>query len=182
MYRMKVLVMLSMLGLGMWLAGAQAADDEKKTKESADSEFARKASAAGLAEVNLSGLALRFSRNSAVRQFSQQMVDDHMRVSSELTQLANRRSIALSPTMDDEHQKLFDKLKKLNGEEFDRTFMEAMVKDHEKAVKLFETESKEGKDQGMKQWAGKVTPVLKRHLETARKISDQNKGEKRKSS
>ncbi len=179
MYRMKMLAALTMLGMGLWLAGVSAADDEKKGKESGDKEFACKVSASGLAEVNLSELAARVSRNPTVRQFAQQMLADHKRANQELLQMANQRSIKLPGEMDDEHQKCFDKLKKLSGAEFDREYMEAMVKDHEKAVKAFEKESKEGKDEAMKRWAGQLTPILKHHLEMARKVCDQVKGEKK---
>jgi putative membrane protein len=179
MNRMKMLAVLSMLGMGLWWAGLSAAADEKKEKESGDKEFASKASASGMAEVNLSELAVRFARNPAVRQFAQRLIADHMRANQELLQMANRRSIKLPSTMDDEHQKCFDKLQKLSGAEFDRAYMEAMVKDHEKAVKAFEKESKEGKDDNMKQWANRLTPIMKRHLETARKVCEQVKGEKK---
>jgi putative membrane protein len=179
MNRMKVLAVLSMLGMGLWLGGLSAADDEKKGKESGDKEFACKVSASGLAEVNLSELAARFSRNPAVRQFAQEMLADHKRANQELIQMANRRSIKLPGEMNEDHKKCFDKLKKLSGAEFDREYMEAMVKDHEKAVEAFEKESKEGKDEAMKKWAGQLTPILKHHLETARKLCEQVKGEKK---
>ncbi len=178
MLRIKMLAMLTMLGMGMCLSGLTAAD-EKKAKESADKEFASKVSASGMAEVNLSELAVRVSRNPAVTQFAQRMIADHMRASQEMTRMANQRSIKLPGEMDDEHQKCFDKLKKLSGAEFDREYMEAMVKDHEKAVEAFEKQSKEGKDDAMKRWATQLTPIMKRHLEMARKVRDQVKGEKK---
>src|SRR5262249_13253155 len=114
-----------------WLAGLSSAAEEKPSKLGGDPDFARKASASSLAEVNLSELAARFARNAAVRQFAQRMIADHMRAGQELTQLANARSINLASGMDEKHQKLFDKLKTLSGVEFDRTYMDAMVKDHE---------------------------------------------------
>jgi putative membrane protein len=175
----KMPAVLMMMGMGLWMAALSVAADDKKEKESGDKEFACQVSASGLAEVNLSELAVRFARNPAVRQFAQQMLADHKRASQELTQLANQRSIKLPPKMDDEHQKIFDKLKTLSGADFDRTYMEAMVKDHEKAADLFEKESKEGKDQALKQWAGRLTPVIKHHLEEAKKICEQSKSEKK---
>jgi putative membrane protein len=176
---MKMVAVLSMLGMGLWLGGLSAADDEKKGKESGDKEFASKVCASSMAEVNLSELAARLASNPAVRQFAQRMIADHRRASQEMLQMANRRSITLPKGMDDEHQKCFDKLKKLSGAEFDREYMEAMVKDHEKAVEAFEKESKDGKDEAMKRWATQLTPIMKRHLEMARKVCEQVKGEKK---
>ncbi|HTU18006.1 MAG TPA: DUF4142 domain-containing protein [Gemmataceae bacterium] len=179
MTRRKMLAVLMMLGLGLWLSAMSAAADEKKeTKDSGDKEFARKASASGLAEVNLSQLAVRFAQDPNVKQFAQRMVADHTRANQELTQIANQRSITLAKTMDEKHQKLYDKLKGMSGKEFDQTYMDALVKDHEAAVKLFEEESKDGKDKAMKTWAGKLTPIFKKHLEKSRDLCKQTKGKK----
>ncbi len=179
MNRLKVLAVGMMLGLGAWLASLSVAADEKPSKLGGDPDFAQKASASSMAEVNFSELAVRFTRNPAVKQFAQLMIRDHMRAGQELTQLANARAIRLAPAMDEKHQKLYDKLKTLSGAEFDRAYMDAMVKDHEEAVKLFEAESKDGKDQAMKRWAGKLEPTFKKHLEKARQVNDQIKGEKK---
>ncbi len=177
----KKMLAIGMMGMAFGLAVLSAVAEEKKAiEEKGDSAFARKASAGGLAEVNFSELAVRFARDPAVRQFAQHMIAEHMRANQALTQLANRRSIALAATMDDDHQKLYDKLKKLDGAEFDRTYMEAMVKDHEKAVKLFEEESKNGKDDAMKDLAGKLTPKLREHLAKAREVCKKVKGDKEK--
>lgn len=177
----KRMLAIGMMGMAFGLAVLSVAAEEKKAiKEKGDSEFARKASACGLAELNFSELAVRFARDPAVRQFAEHMITDHRQANQQLTQLANRRSIALATGMDDEHQKLYDKLKTLKGAEFDRTYMEAMVKDHEKAVKLFEAQSKDGKDDAMKEMAGKLAPKLKEHLEKAREICKKVKGDKEK--
>jgi putative membrane protein len=180
MTRMKMLVILTMLGMAVWLTGASvAADDVKEGKGGADPQFVKKASACGLAEINLSELAVRFAHDPAVKQFAQQMVADHMRTSRALTAMANRHSIALPREMDDDHKKVYDRLKTLSGEKFDREYMEAMVKDHEQAVKLFEKESKDGNNEGLKEWAGKLTPIMKRHLEHAREVCKKVKDEKK---
>jgi len=180
MTRMKMLAVLMMLGMGLWLSGlSAAADDKKEGGDSGDKAFAKKASASGLAEVNLSELAVRFAHDPAVKQFAQHMVTDHSRANQELTQLANQRSILLAKSMDEKHQKMFDKLKDAKGKEFDHLYMDSMVKDHEAAVKLFETQSKNGKDDALKQWAGQKTPILKRHLEMARQVCKQTQGDKK---
>jgi putative membrane protein len=44
------------------------------------------------------------------------------------------------------------------------------VKDHEKDVKEFEEEAKDGSDADVKAWANKTLPTLKKHLELAKEI------------
>jgi putative membrane protein len=176
---MRIFVALAILGGLGGMAGLAAwADDKKEDKEGkgkADQEFVTKASAAGLAEVNLSQLATTRSRNAAVREFAQRMVVDHGKANRELLDMANRQQLTLAKTMDDKHQKMFEKLSKLDGAEFDRTYMDGMVKDHEEAVKLFTDESKNGKNDALKEWAGKTLPTLKKHLEMANDIAKKGK-------
>jgi len=180
MKRMRMLVGLAMLGSLGWMAALSAAEDKKEGKEKADQDFVMKASAAGLAEVNLSQLAMTRSRNTAVREFAQRMVVDHTQANRELLDMANRQQIPLAKTMDDKHQKMFEKLSKLDGAEFDRTYVDGMVKDHEEAVKLFGDESKDGKNDALKEWAGKKLPTLKKHLEMARDLAKKDKSDTRK--
>jgi putative membrane protein len=182
MKRMKMLVVLGALGGLCGLTGLSAVADDKdkdkkEEKSSADRDFAKKASACGMAEVDLSNLALRRTRDPAVRQFAQQMVNDHTNVNRALLEWANRQQVPLAKSKDEKHQKLFDELSKMDDKKFDRAYMEAMVKDHEEAVKLFETQSKDGKDESLKAWAGKALPALKKHLETARDVCKKTKGE-----
>ena len=162
--------------LAGWLCLAHAAPADDAKKEGGDKEFMKKASAAGLAEVNLSQLALRRATNPAVREFAQRMGNDHMRANENLLGIANNKQILAAERMDDTHTKLRDKLAKLEGAEFDREYMEAMVKDHEEAVKLFEKQSKDGQDAALKAAAGDMLPRLKKHLEMARDICKEVKG------
>lgn len=181
MKRMKLLAVASLLGIGVMFAGLAAAADDKKEKLN-DKEFAQKASACGMAEVNLSQLAVRFAHDPAVKKFAQRMVVDHTNAGQQLIRLANAKQLRLPAKMDDEHQKIYDKLKTLKGAEFDKCYMEAMVKDHEEAVKMFECEAKDGKDAAIKRLAATLEPAMKKHLDMAKEVcksvKDQKKREK----
>src|SRR6185503_13939707 len=56
-----------------------------------------------------------------------------------------------------------DKLAKLSGADFDREYMDMMVKDHVKDVKEFEEASAKAKDADLKAWAAKTLPTLREH-------------------
>jgi putative membrane protein len=174
MNAMRILAGLLVLTGWLCLSNVAPADDAKKV--GGDKHFMMKASAAGLAEVNLSELALRRASSPAVREFARRIVNDHTQANRQLLNIANRQQILGAEKMDDTHTKLRDKLAKLEGAEFDREYMEAMVKDHEEAVKLFEKQSKEGQDAALKAAAGDLLPTLKKHLESAREICKEVKG------
>lgn len=85
---------------------------------------------------------------------------------------------AKSHHMDKKHQNMAQKLGQLSGEEFDREYMRQMVKDHEKAVSLFQKEASKGDDAEVKAWAAKTLPALQEHLRMAREISGKHKSKK----
>src|SRR5262249_51808111 len=103
--------------------------------------------------------------------FGQRMVDDHSKANDELKTLAQNKNITLPTALDATDKATVDRLAKLNGESFDRAYMQAMVKDHQKDVNEFRTQSKSGKDADVKAWASKTLPTLEEHLKMAKDTS-----------
>jgi len=175
MKRTVALALLVALAGCLFLVPAFAADDrdDKDTNKGvSDQQFAQKASAAGLAEVNLANLALQRASSPQVKEFAQHMVADHTKANQQLIQMANRKNIVLPATMDRKHQDLDRQLGQLRGAEFDRAYMKAMVADHKEAVSLFEGQSKNGKDSDLKELASTTLPTLREHLKMAQDIQD----------
>jgi len=138
-----------------------------------DHRFVFEASGSGLAEVNLSRLALTNAMRKEVRDFAQHMVDDHTKANTELLALTNKKGLSgsVAPAMPATHRALSERLSNLRGDDFDRAYMQQMVKDHEDAVKLFETEANSGQDADLKALAKKTLPTLHMHLDMARKVA-----------
>jgi putative membrane protein len=74
------------------------------------------------------------------------------------------------------HHEMVSKMSALSGAEFDRKYMDAMVKDHEKDVAAFERVSTMGSDADLKAWAAKTLPTLREHLQLARDTNAKVKG------
>jgi len=140
-----------------------------------DAQFVLKASAAGLAEVKFAQLALKRAQGDEVKKFAQHMIKDHTKANDKLKTIAESEKYALSTTMDPKHQELYQKLTGLTGADFDREYLLTQVKDHEKAVALFEQESQNGQNKKMKEFAVKTLPTLREHLELVRKLNDEEK-------
>lgn len=68
------------------------------------------------------------------------MVDDHTKTTNQLSELVKQNDInaELPNALDEQHQATLDKLKNLEGKDFDRTYVSEQVKAHEKAVDLFQ--------------------------------------------
>ena len=137
----------------------------------ADRKFMTDAAADGLAEVELGRLASEKAEDGDVKQFGRMMVDDHTKANAELKALAKSKDVTLPADPKPHHEALMARLSRLSGEAFDRAYMSAMVKDHEKAVRMFTRESTAGGDADVRGWAGEKVPALRQHLEQSRELA-----------
>ena len=142
----------------------------------ADATFMRQAANDGMAEVEHGRLAAKNASSADVKQFGQQMVDDHGKANGELKGLASKKSVTLPATMDAKHQAMQDKLAKMTGASFDSAYMAHMVAAHAQAVALFQKEAKGGADPDAKAWAAKTLPTLQEHHKMAQSIHAKLKG------
>jgi len=141
----------------------------------ADKEFVMKAAKGGMAEVMLGQMASSKGTSPDVKNFGNRMVTDHGKANDELKQLAQNKGMALPADVDDESKKMSDKLSSLSGKDFDKTYINGMVDDHEKDVKEFEKASKDAKDPDLKAWATKTLPTLQDHLKMAKETKSKLK-------
>ena len=148
------------------LAGAQSLSD-------ADREFIKKAATHGAAEVELGTLATQRASRPAVKDFGAKMVKDHGAANAELATLARSKGMDVPTTLDAEHQAMRDRLMALGGADFDRAYMQEMVKDHTQDVAEFEKASQSASDTDLRNWAAAKLPTLREHLALARDINSQ---------
>jgi putative membrane protein len=139
--------------------------------DAADQMFMNQVAVAGMAEVEHGRLAAQNASANEVKQFGQQMVDDHGKANEELKALAAKKKVTLPSTLDAKHQAMQEKLAKLKGAAFDKSYMDGQVQAHQEAVTLFEREAKGGKDPDVKAWAEKTLPQLQQHLKMARSVA-----------
>jgi putative membrane protein len=143
-----------------------------------DRKFLETAAKDGLAEVELGQLASQRAESPDVKQFGQRMVQDHGKANDQLKQLASSKGVDVPTETDKSHQKKMEKLQKLQGAQFDKQYMDDMVKDHKKDVKEFQKEAKSAKDPDVKNFAAQTAPTLQEHLQMAEAAQKTAKGEK----
>ena len=89
---------------------------------------------AGLAEVQLGKMASEKGSSADVKSFGQMMVKDHSQANDELKQAAAQLKIQPPREIDQKHKDLASKLSKLQGAEFDREYVNAMVQGHQEVL------------------------------------------------
>lgn len=163
-----------------------------------DKNFVNDQLADGMAEVELAKLAKDHAASADVKQFAQMMIDDHTRAGDQLKQIASSASIPTDVNVDNKHKDLMDKLSKLNGSDFDKEYMSAMVDDHQDAVSDLRSrvdENRSASDRltgknpenpaavkpeqadnrvtmNINEWAANTLPNIERHLDRAKEIKD----------
>jgi putative membrane protein len=101
-------------------------------------------------------LAEQKSQNEDVKSFGQRMVTDHSKANDELKSIAEKKGV------------------KLPGKEpsetwsSDKTYMNMMLKDHEKDLAEFQDEAKSGSDPDVKKFAEDTAKMIQEHLDLAK--------------
>ena len=144
---------------------------------SEDKAFITKASQDGMVEVQLGQFASQKATAPDVKAFGTQMVADHGRANAELSQIAAKKGYNVPTTLDKDHQATVDKIGKLSGTEFDKTYASDMVDDHESDLKSFKDAAKDLKDPDLRAWASQKVSVLDGHLTMAKDVKAKAKKE-----
>jgi len=152
----------------------------------------------GMAEIELAKVARDHAASPDVKQFAQMMIDDHTRAGDQLKQIATSNSIPIDTQIDNKQQNFTDKLSKLNGADFDKEYMSAMVDDHQDAVRALRSRVDENRSatdrltgknpenpaavkpeqsdnrltMSINEWAANTLPTVEQHLDRAKEIKD----------
>jgi putative membrane protein len=140
-----------------------------------DADFVAHAASDGMLEVQLGRHAAQNAQDPSVRDFGERMVRDHGRANEELKTVASDAGMMVPTTLRPEHQDKLEQLTALQGAEFDRRYMDEMVKGHQKDVNAFREQAKGG-DSAVDRWAEATLPTLEEHLAHAREIQAQTQG------
>ncbi|MDQ5849940.1 MAG: DUF4142 domain-containing protein, partial [Pseudomonadota bacterium] len=99
------------------------------------------------------------------------MVDEHRRQFGELQKLARARGIELPKDPGEKRLQGARKLEAAAAEEFDRLYLEQLVGNHQKVLKLAQTAAKRAQDPDLKAAAQELVPQIRNQLEMAQRVS-----------
>jgi predicted outer membrane protein len=184
-------------------SAARAQDKSAATASTSDKQFVKNMIQANMAEIQLGQLAADHAQNSDVKEYARMIVDDHTKANQKLLTLAQQLGVDQPNGLDAKHKAIEARLSKLNGAEFDRQFMQAMVQDHQQVISKTKQEApgaagntgtgttgatgtsgstspspSAGMDQApdtARQYASMTLPILQKHLQDARQIQQRIK-------
>lgn len=156
------------------MPATRTASGTAATATANDRRFVHEAGAGGAAEIALGKMAAEKATRPEVKQFGQQMVDEHTQVGEELNRLATPMGMTPPGAPKPAQQRTAERLGRLTGDAFDRAYLNQMVLDHRATIALFQGESRSGRNPELMAFATKTLPALRGHLTMVREL--QTKG------
>ena len=103
------------------------------------------------------------------------MVDDHTKLNEKIAPIAGNMGVTPPTHLNKEDQAEYNKLNSLSGDDFDKEYIAAMVKDHHADLREFRQEANSTADPTLKQAVDEGANVVHDHMVMIDKIA-QNKG------
>ncbi|RYY10306.1 MAG: DUF4142 domain-containing protein [Chitinophagaceae bacterium] len=164
---MKTKLLMAFLAISVMSGCDKDDDDDQNNISTNDRDFTMKANMANHAEVDAGQLAATKGMEAGVRDFGAHMVADHTTAKLELKDIATSLGVYAPDSLDAEHVQLKAQLMLLSGRAFDSVYIHSQVKDHQKAIALFEAQAGSGENRRLIDYANKQLPHLRMHLHTA---------------
>jgi putative membrane protein len=161
-------------GAGAGMAGAMAGTagtNDPEGQGMRDKLFIHKAAEGGMAEIQLSQLAVQKSSSDEVKQFAQKMVDDHTMLNDSMKPIADQMGVKPPTKLAKKDQAELDKLNGLSGDDFDKEYLAYMVKDHHSDVRDFKQEDAMAGNSDLKAAVDKGLPVIQQHTMMVDKLA-----------
>jgi putative membrane protein len=137
------------------------------------SEFVQKAAMSDMYEVAAGKIAATKGQSAAVKLFGQHMTEAHSQTTAELTEIlaSEKIDVQLPSKLDATHQGLIDDLNGAKETDFDKTYASQQIDAHKQSISLFQKYGERGDNAALKAFAAKTLPVIKTHLEDAKKLA-----------
>ena len=175
-------------GLTAPWAAAENADD-KNTKQPTSHQDTQRASITGpeerllarlhetnLLEIEFGKLAQKNGQSAEVKQYGKQLEQDHQNADKKVVSIAKEKKLMLDApaAMNDadakktaEQKAAVERLKKMQGAEFDQEFLKVMAEGHDHALNLIRESKSSVRDEKIKSHLAEVEPVLEKHKSMA---------------
>lgn len=137
-------------------------------KDRSSEAFLKKAIEGNFAEVSMGELAQKNGQSDGVKSFGQMLSTDHAAANQKALDVA--KGLGMNPPSEPTAKQRADyqKMSKLSGASFDKTFARHMIADHQKDIAEYMKASK-AKDAAGEYASGQID-TLRKHLDTAKSL------------
>lgn len=149
------------------VVGAAPENSRARTINRADEKFLQDFAQVNAAEVNTGKLAKWKAKDAEVKAFAIHMIDTRSKTIGKVQKIAAQVNVGVEAEPDFMQKAKSAILDVSVGGSFDRAYMKATVKEHEKVIEMLEEEIKNGQDASVKQFASEALRDVQKHLKVA---------------
>lgn len=135
-------------------------------------DFITEAAISDMFEIQSSKLAQE-KKDTKADEFAKKMIADHTTSSDAIKSMVQSGKVKANvPTaLDSKHQSMLDKLKGLNGDDFEKQYRSDQISGHKDTVDLYKRYAKGGDNADLKAFAEKTLPIVEHHQKMAEDLS-----------
>ena len=137
-----------------------------------DKTFLKAANDGSLFEIKTSQLALQKSNSADVKQYAQQMIDDHTKLIGQMKPVAAEAGMTPPTELQSKlHKTEYKQLQGLSGDAFDQAYIKDQLMDHQQTEQAFKTEESSGQLADEKSAATQGQPIIDDHMQKIQQIA-----------
>lgn len=135
-------------------------------------DFVTEAAISDMFEIQSSKLAQE-KKDTKVNDFANKMIADHTTSSEAIKNLVQSGKVKadIPGSLDSKHQSMLDKLKGLNGDDFEKQYRSDQISGHKDTVDLYRRYAKGGDNADLKAFAEKTLPIVEHHQKMAEDLA-----------
>lgn len=145
-------------------------NDSNNTLNETDRNFIAKAAYSNISEIKAGQLATDSAITDSVKLFGKMMIQEHLQAEIDLDSVRIHWNVSLPTTSDPDHQAELTRLQALSGLQFDTSYINSQITDHQNTIALFEDEINNGTSANVRSYASKYLPKIQMHLQLAETI------------
>jgi putative membrane protein len=156
-------------GLSPDTPGVESASPAKDFANNQDKLFVRQAALGNRAEIELGKQAASKSGSQSVKDYATRMQTEHSSSRDQLLKAGKPAKVDIPRDLDPEHLRVRDELSKLSGAEYDKAYLTAQIRDHQKTANLLLWHLSYGQNAELIRYSAETLPNVLDHLEHAKR-------------
>ncbi|MBS0559773.1 MAG: DUF4142 domain-containing protein [Proteobacteria bacterium] len=135
-----------------------------------DASFVAQQVGNNMAEIQAGQLALQRTQNPTVRNYAEKMINDYSAANASLMQIAAQHGVRTPMGLTPSDQDALNQLSQLQGKDFDRAYIDAMIRAHGTTVLQMNDELQHGLSQYVSGWVQNTRPTVIQHEQLAQQV------------
>jgi len=135
-------------------------------------DFVTEAAISDMFEIQSSKLAQE-KKDAKADDFAKKMIADHTTSTDAIKTMVQGGKVKaeIPASLDSKHQGMIDKLKGLNGDDFEKQYRSDQISGHKTTVDLYKRYAKGGDNADLKAFAEKTLPIVEHHQKMAEDLA-----------